>query len=84
MLLIVWNSLIFEYYVDECCNYVKMAPVSAASHARSRDRNGMNGGKVSLFHVFQANVLTLHDVKSGNRGFRVTSMLFADSTVHDA
>jgi hypothetical protein len=24
----------------------------------------MNGGKVSLFHVFWANVLTLHDVNS--------------------
>jgi hypothetical protein len=33
--------------------------------------HGMNGGKVSLFHVFWANLLTLHDVNSspGNRGF---------------
>jgi hypothetical protein len=25
----------------------------AGSHARSRDRNGMKEGKVSLFHVFR-------------------------------
>jgi hypothetical protein len=45
----------------------------AGSHARSRDRSGMNGGKVSLFHVFRANVLTLHDVNSspGYQGIEV-------------
>jgi hypothetical protein len=53
---------------------------------------GMNGGKVSLFHVFRANVLRhshiwckqLDRISARNPGFRVTSMLFADSTVHDA
>jgi hypothetical protein len=52
---------------------------------------GMNGGKASLFHVFRANVDPTDIIWckqlariSGNQGFRVTSMLFANSTVHDA
>jgi hypothetical protein len=37
----------------------------------------MNGGKVSLFHVFWANVLTLHDVNSspGYQGIKVLTNL---------
>jgi hypothetical protein len=47
--------------------------VHAGSHAHSRDRNGMNGGKVSLFHVSRTNVLSLHDVNSspGYQGIEV-------------
>jgi hypothetical protein len=65
----VWSK------IRPACEQVKMAPIAACrlpipTHARSRDRNGMNGGKVSLFHVVQANVLTLHDVNSSRQDIR--------------
>jgi hypothetical protein len=45
-----------------------LAPMHAIAMAL-----GMNGGNVSLFHVFQANVLTLYDVNSspGYQGIEV-------------
>jgi hypothetical protein len=65
-----WTTPVCQW----CRNHQIPQHVHAVSHARSHDRNGMNnGGKVSLFHIFWANVLTLHDVNSspGYQGIEV-------------
>jgi hypothetical protein len=51
-------------------NGVGSSMQAGSSHAHSCDCNGMNGGKVSLFHVFRTNVLTLHDVNSSRQDIR--------------
>jgi hypothetical protein len=76
MMLIVWNSLM--YCLNKCA-------INFLNGACRLPCNGMNEGKVSLFHVFHGSgpMYWCYRCKqlariSGNRGFRVTSMLFAD------
>jgi hypothetical protein len=78
MLLIVWNSLIWIWILCQWMlihRWPKSPDPAACAWCRLpvRDRNGMNGGRVSHFHVFRANVLTLHDVNSlsGYQGIKV-------------
>jgi hypothetical protein len=61
------------YNIRLACENGAGSSMQAPMHAASRDRNGMNGGKVLLFHAFRANVLTLHDVNSlpGYQGIEV-------------